>query len=80
MRNGSPKIKRKRWLTTELVGKGILVPDHTNKDLYRFSQDYEFTSATAAGDVINDGNLSAPQYWINTTTGKSLKEELAKSP
>ncbi len=77
MRNGAPNEKRKDWLTEELVTKGVLAPDPTNPSLWVFTQDYEFTSASAAGDVINDGNLSAPQYWRNTHTGKTLKEDLA---
>ncbi|MCR8726468.1 DUF4357 domain-containing protein [Frigidibacter sp. ROC022] len=80
MRDGSPNVKRKNWLTDELVRKGILAPDPGNPRLWVFQKDYEFSSASAAGDVINDGNLSAPQYWRNTVTGKSLKEDLAALP
>lgn len=80
MRSGSPSVKRKDWLTDELVRKGILAPHPTNNRLWIFQQDYEFTSASAAGDVINDGNLSAPQYWINTSSGKTLKEDLLAIP
>ena len=80
MKNGSPNVKRKNWLTDELVRKGILSPDPRNPSLWVFQRDHEFSSASAAGDVINDGNLSAPQYWKNTTTGKSLKEDLASTP
>ncbi len=80
MKDGSPNVKRKNWLTDELVHKGILGPDPRNPKLWVFRQDYEFSSASAAGDVINDGNLSAPQYWKNTTTGKTLKEDLAVLP
>jgi adenine-specific DNA-methyltransferase len=78
MKNGSPNVKRKTRLTDELVRKGILAPDPRDSSLWVFQQDHEFSSA--AGDVINDGNLSAPQYWKNTTTGKSLKEDLASNP
>jgi len=77
MKNGSPSVKRKEHLTYELVRNGVLIPHPSNPQLWQFSKDYEFTSASAAGDVINDGNLSAPQYWTNTKTGKSLKEDLA---
>jgi 5-methylcytosine-specific restriction protein B len=77
MRNGSPSEKRKDWLTDQLVTKGVLASHPTNPNLWVFTQDYEFTSPSAAGDVINDGNLSAPQYWRNTLTGKTLKEDLA---
>lgn len=80
MKNGSPNVKRKDWLTDELARKGILVTDPSNPNLWKFQRDYEFNSASAAGDVINDGNLSAPQYWKNTTTGNSLKEDLAAKP
>ena len=80
MKDGLPNVKRKNWLTDELVQKGILAPDPRNPRLWVFQQDYEFSSASAAGDVINDGNLSAPQYWMNTSTGNSLKEDLASIP
>lgn len=80
MKNGSPNVKRKSWLTDELVRKGILAPAPQNPRLWVFQQDYEFSSASAAGDVINDGNLSAPQYWTNTSTGTSLKEDLVSMP
>lgn len=48
----------------------------TDPELYVFAVDYEFTSATAAGDVINDSNFSAPQWWLNVDTGQSLKLDL----
>mgnify|MGYP002713278089 CR=1 FL=1 len=80
MRDGSPNVKRKRDLTDKLVREGILAPHSSNGRLWVFTQDYEFSSASAAGDVVNDGNLSAPQHWINTTTGKSLKEDLLVLP
>lgn len=80
MRDGSPNVKRKEDLTAKLVRSGTLVPHPTNSRLWQFAKDHEFTSASAAGDVINDGNLSAPQYWINTDTGATLKEDLSKLP
>ncbi|MDF0603316.1 DUF4357 domain-containing protein [Psychromarinibacter sp. C21-152] len=80
VKNGSPNVKRKNWLTDELVRKGILAPDPRNSSLWVFQQDHEFSNASAAVDVVNDGNLSAPQYWKNTTTGRSLKEDLAAIP
>ena len=75
MRNGSPSVRREEATRDRLVRDGVLVPD-TNPALYRFSQDFEFSSASAAGGVVNDGNMSAPQYWINTSTGATLKEDL----
>ncbi len=80
MRNGTPSVKRKDWLTDELVRTGVLAPHPANARLWLFQRDYEFSSASAAGDVINDGNLSAPQYWRNTSTGKTLKEDLRALP
>jgi hypothetical protein len=77
MRGGSPNVKRKDWLTDQLLRDGVIKPHPKDGYLYIFTQDYEFTSASAAGDVSNDGNLSAPQYWINVKTGKTLKEDLA---
>lgn len=73
MRNGSPKKKRNRDERDRLVHQGILQPD-TNPDLYRFSCDHLFSSPSAAGGVVRDGNCSGPQSWRRTTNNKTLKE------
>lgn len=79
MRNGSPRVKRKAELTDELARTGILVPHNSDPNLWVFAKDYIFSSPSAAGDIINDGNLSAPQYWRDTSTGETLKVWLAKA-
>jgi hypothetical protein len=62
MRNGSPKVKRDRPLRDRLLREGVLVED-ADPELYRFSRDYEFSSASAAAGVVKDGNASRPQLW-----------------
>lgn len=75
MVNGSPKVKRDRPLRDKLLREGVLVPDG-DPDLYRFTRDYEFTSASAAAGVIKDGNSSGPQQWLHETTKSSLQDML----
>lgn len=75
-RNGPAEVKRHLPLQERLLAEGVLVEHPTDRELYVFAVDYEFTSATAAGDVINDGNFSAPQWWLNVETGQSLKLDL----
>jgi hypothetical protein len=73
MRNGSPKKKRNRVERDRLVNQKILKPE-TNPELYRFSSDHLFSSPSAAGGVVRDGNCSGPQSWRRTTDNKTLKE------
>lgn len=73
MRDGSPKVKRDRGERDRLVRQGILVPD-SDPDLYRFSRDHLFPSASMAGGVVKDGNCSGPQTWRRSKDGKTLKE------
>lgn len=75
-RNGPAEVKRHFPLQARLLAEGVLTEHPTDLELYQFVVDYEFTSATAAGDVINDGNFSAPQWWLNVETGQSLKLDL----
>jgi len=75
MVRGSPAVKRDRQLRDRLVRDGVLVLDG-DKDLYVFSRDYEFTSASPAAGVVKDGNSSGPQQWIHTRSRKSLKDTL----
>ena len=73
MLDGSPRVKRDREERDRLVRKGILVPD-SDPDLYRFSRDHLFGSASFAGGVVKDGNCSGPQSWHRESDGKTLKE------
>ena len=74
IREGSPRVKRDREERDRLVRQGVLVPD-SDPDLYRFSRDHLFPSASAAGGVIKDGNCSGPQS-LRRARGdrKTLKE------
>lgn len=73
MLNGSPRVKRYREERDRLVRQGVLVPD-TDPDLYRFSRDHLFGSASAAGGVVKDGNCSGPQSWRRPSDGKTVKD------
>jgi len=73
MINGSPKIKRDRVLRDQLVAEGILVRSQ-DPDLYQFAKDHEFTSSSAAGGIIRDGNCSGPSAWKRIEDGLSLRE------
>jgi hypothetical protein len=73
MREGSPKVKRHRRLRDELVRSGVLALD-SNGRLYRFSADHEFSSPTAAAQIIQDGNASGPSKWKDERSGLSLKD------
>lgn len=76
LRDGPAVVKRGREKRDKLVSQGVLAPHPTDADLYIFTRDHRFDSPTAAGDVINDGNLSAPKLWRNAATGASLKDDL----
>ena len=73
MLDGSPRVKRDRKERDELVRQGVLVQD-SDPDLYRFSRDHHFGSASVAGGVVKDGNCSGPQSWRRAIDGKTLKE------
>ncbi|WP_422028785.1 DUF4357 domain-containing protein [Roseovarius sp.] len=73
MREGSPRVKRDREERDSLVRQGVLIPD-ADPDLYRFSHDHLFQSASMAGGVIKDGNCSGPQSWRRSRDGKTLKD------
>ena len=75
MLDGSPRVKRDREERDRLVRQGVLVPD-SDPDLYRFSRDYLFGSASVAGGVVKDGNCSGPQSWRRPSDGKTLKNAL----
>lgn len=80
MRNGTPIVKRKADLSADPARLGVLRPHPTDPDLWIFAADHESTSASAAGGVINDGNLSAPQHWLHVRTGETLKDWLMRRP
>ena len=71
-RDGKLKTKIEK-----LKNDGILVPHPKRDDLLVFVQDFLFPSPTAAGDVVNGANLSAPSQWKHTETGISLKDWLS---
>ncbi len=75
MRQGSPTVKRDRAYRDELVRMGILRAS-SDPDLYEFTADHEFDSASKAAGVVKDGNSSGPQQWRNPKTGLTLKDYL----
>jgi hypothetical protein len=62
MVDGSPHKKRDRPVRDKLVADGVLVKSVV-PELYRFACDHEFSSSSAAGGVIRDGNCSGPGAW-----------------
>lgn len=75
---GAAKIRRDDPLRDRLLRTGTLVDSKSDPALYVFSRDFEFKSASNAGGIINDGNLSGPERWLNAETGSSLKDDLAQ--
>ncbi len=62
-------------LRSRLVQQGVL---EKGKEFYRFTQDYEFASPSAAAAAVNGGNVAGPLVW-KTEDGKTLKQiEAAK--
>lgn len=70
---GSPKEKRNRRLRDLLIAEGVIIRSE-NPEHYRFARDYVFTSASAAGGVIRDGNCSGPSAWKRLSDRRSLKD------
>ena len=75
MREGSPRVKRDREERDRLVRQGVLVPD-SDPELYRFSRDHLFGSASVAGGIVKDGNCSGPQSWRRLSDRKTIKDVL----
>lgn len=75
MRSGSPAVKRDEAYRDELVRQGILRVS-SDPELYEFTVDHEFDSASRAAGVVKDGNSSGPQQWRNPETGLTLKDYL----
>lgn len=73
MANGSSTKKRDREERERLVRQGVLAVDR-DPDLYRFTRDHTFNSASLAGGIIKDGNCSGPQSWKNERSGQTLKD------
>lgn len=73
--SGTSNVKRDRPLRDKLVRDGVLVGD-SDLDQYRFTRDFEFTSASAAAGVVNDGNSSGPSQWLHQETMLSLQKML----
>jgi hypothetical protein len=64
---------RKELERGALMKRGILRVSADPKYL-EFSQDYKFETPSAAADIVNGGNASGREYWIDKKTGKSLAE------
>lgn len=75
MRSGSPLEKRDSAFRDGLVRQGVLAPT-SDANLYVFTRDYEFDSASRAAGVVKDGNSSGPQQWKDPTTRKTFKDYL----
>lgn len=73
MASGSPTKKPDRGERDRLVRIGVLEL-HSDRDLYVFSRDHVFSSSSAAGGVVKDGNCSAPGALRHETTGKTLRD------
>lgn len=73
MVSGSPTKKRDREERDRLVRIGVL-DLQSDRDLYVFTRDYIFSSSSAAGGVVKDGNCSGPGAWRHETTGKTLRD------
>lgn len=59
-----------------LMESGILYQHPRDPTLLVFSQNHVFSSATAAGDIVNGANTSAPEKWKCRSTGIALKDWL----
>lgn len=73
MVNGSPLKKRDRHERDRLVRQGVLVP-HVDPELFVFSRDHVFNSASLAGGIVKDGNCSGPQSWKHAETNTKLAD------
>lgn len=58
-------------LRSELKSKGVLA-EHGDKLV--FTQDYTFSSSSAAAAVVSGSQRSGPQTWFRSTDRKTLKE------
>jgi hypothetical protein len=72
--NSRTTTDRDRDERGQLLRAGILVPDPRDADLFKFTDDHVFSSASAASGVIRDGNVSGPQAWRNPATKRTLKD------
>lgn len=69
---GDPKHKATYYrLFNELVEKGILAP---SGNVRVFTENYAFSSPSAAGAVVNGRNTSGPISWSVRGTGETYKE------
>ena len=80
LRRGGATVRRDDGHRSTLVRDGVLVNHEADTDLLVFNRDHEFRSISNATGVIMDGNASGPEQWLNATTGKSLKDDLAERP
>ncbi len=69
---GDTTDKTSYWkLHGELVDRGILQPNGSNR---RFTQNYAFSSTSAAGAVVNGRSTAGPITWKLEGTRKTYKE------
>ncbi len=69
---GDRKDKTSYWkLHDELVNEGILVADGDNR---RFTENYAFTSTSAAGAVVNGRSTAGPIAWKVVGSGQTYKD------
>ena len=78
MRDGYPEVKRNEALNKKLARQGIIGSNRSNLRFWVFQTDYQFSSATAAGKVIDDGALSTTQDWRNAHPSEILIENLGE--
>ena len=74
--SGADRDGKLPQIVDELKKEGVLSMHPTKADLMVFAKDHHFSSATAAGDVVNGANVSAPSKWLHRQTGQSLKDWL----
>ncbi len=72
-KEGTPSWDSYITLYNELVKEGKLI-DNNDKKYYVFSEDTAFNSPSAAGAVVNAGNISGPSAWKTEKTGQSYRD------
>ena len=61
----------KRQLHDELVEQGILIIEDSNRI---FTENYAFSSTSAAGAVVNGRSTAGPIAWKVVETGQTYKD------
>ncbi|PWE17128.1 hypothetical protein DDZ18_10540 [Marinicauda salina] len=78
MLDGSPNKKRDRPLRDQLLEEGVLAPAG-DPALLVFTKDHIFSSPSAAGGVVKDGNCSGTGAWRLAWLGDTLGEWLERT-